>query len=81
MPALDTWYFGPLRRKLSRWLVNACKDKITAIEAAKKLAAAEKEMVQAFTVSFIQAVDDDDDGALSLCELKSAELSMSGFVL
>ena len=77
MPSLDTWYFGPLRRKLARWLVNACEERLSAIVAAKKLADAEYEMIKAFTVSFTQAVDDDDDGALSLCELKSAELGMS----
>ena len=77
MPSLDTWYFGPLRRKLARWLVNACEERLSAIVAAKKLAAAEYEMTKAFTVSFTHAVDDDDDGALSLCELKSAELGNS----
>ena len=78
MPSLDTWFFGPLRRKLARWLINASQHRATIIAAERKLELEHQELIRTFTVSFIREIDDDDDGELSLCELKSAELSLTG---
>jgi len=78
MPTLDAWYFGPIRRKITRWFANLLLHKealeIAAIESRKE---AFKE-IRKFTKAFVQAIDEDDDGGLSLCELKSAEKGLTG---
>ena len=78
MPSLDTWFFGPLRRKLVRWRINASQHSAMIFAAERKLKLEDQELVQTFTVSFIREIDEDDDGGLSLCKLKSADLSLTG---
>lgn len=78
MPSLDTWFFGPLRRKMARWRINASQHSAMIFAAERKLELEEQVLVRTFAVSFICEIDADDDGGLSLCELKSAELSLTG---
>lgn len=80
------WFYGPLTRPIARWLANTKAAKYNAEYAVKNKGkaaamaaqAAQDFAAQEFTQNFVNAIDDDDDGALSLCELKSAELQTKG---
>merc|ERR1711907_30078 len=78
IPVLTTWYFGCLIRPIARWMLNMKASKAAAVREA---AEAERQRILAikkFATDFVNAIDDDGDGGLSLCELKSAELGNTG---
>merc|ERR1711934_235438 len=78
VPVLNTWFFGCLIRPIARWILNMRAAKAAAVRAAVEAERQRQASIKQFTDEFVNAIDDDGDGGLSLCELKSAELGTSG---